>query len=106
MKRVKRFGIYQTSKVVAVIYFIITAIVMIPFGLFSAMFGTNTLIPGVPINGGIVMVFLPFIYAIAGFIFSAISCFVYNIIAQWTGGIEVEIETTGEINEVGNMLVE
>jgi len=33
MKRVKRFGVYQTSKVAAIIMFFIALIFMVPFGL-------------------------------------------------------------------------
>ena len=35
---------------------------------------------------------MPIIYGAIGFIFGLISGFVYNLIAKWIGGIEVEVE--------------
>ncbi len=35
---------------------------------------------------------MPVIYGAIGFIFGLISGFVYNLIAKWVGGIEVDIE--------------
>lgn len=49
-------------------------------GMFGAVFG------------GIFMIFLPFIYAIMGAVMFAISALLYNLIAKYVGGIEVEID--------------
>ena len=35
---------------------------------------------------------MPFIYAIMGFVGGIVSAFVYNLIARWVGGVEVEVE--------------
>lgn len=35
---------------------------------------------------------VPFIYAAFGFIGGVIGAFIYNVIAKWIGGIEVEVE--------------
>ena len=35
---------------------------------------------------------LPFLYAAIGFVGGALSAFVYNLIAQWLGGIELELQ--------------
>jgi hypothetical protein len=44
-------------------------------------------------SGGMMFI-LPVLYAFFAFIFTAIMCWVYNLVAGMTGGIEVEIETT------------
>ncbi|MHB1278610.1 MAG: hypothetical protein ACYC1Q_09430 [Bacteroidia bacterium] len=93
MKRIKRFGVYQTAKVAAIIYFLIAAVFMLPFGLIFSMVGTDKF-PGFPFGGVIFFIFLPFFYGIIGFIMTAISCLIYNMVSGWTGGIEVEVETT------------
>jgi hypothetical protein len=36
--------------------------------------------------------FLPFLYAFFGFISGVIGAWIYNLVAGWIGGIEVEIE--------------
>ncbi|MDZ4714062.1 MAG: hypothetical protein SH819_01215 [Cytophagales bacterium] len=95
MKRIKRFGIYQTAKVTAVIYFLVSAIIMIPIGLFMSMMGPmmdRADVSPFPFGGGMVLIFLPFIYGVVGFVFTAIACAIYNLISGWTGGIELEFE--------------
>ncbi|HMG16861.1 MAG TPA: hypothetical protein VK590_15500 [Saprospiraceae bacterium] len=91
MKRVKRFGVFQTSKVCAIIYFLVSLVIVIPIGLFISTMGggSSSLMP----FSGMMLLAIPFIYGILGFILTAIACLIYNLIAKWTGGIEVEIET-------------
>ena len=36
--------------------------------------------------------FMPVIYGVMGFIFGIISAAIYNLVALWIGGIEVEVE--------------
>ena len=36
--------------------------------------------------------FMPVFYGVFGFIFGVISAAIYNLIARWIGGIEVEVE--------------
>lgn len=103
MKRVKRFVVYQTSKVAAIIIFLITLVFVVPFAIvgsiFGSMFGGNDFFPGFPIAGIFLVVLLPVFYAVFGFISTAISCAVYNLIAKWTGGIELEFEEVIENKE-------
>jgi len=37
-------------------------------------------------------IFMPIFYAVFGFIFGIISAAIYNLVAGWIGGIEVEVE--------------
>ena len=37
-------------------------------------------------------VFVPIIYAAMGFVFGALGALIYNVVAKWVGGIEVEVE--------------
>lgn len=96
MKRVKKFGVYQTAKVAAVICFLLTAVVFIPmFGIMSMISGSSDPSPLV----GFFVLLTPFKYGLFGFIFTAIGCLLYNLISKWTGGIELEFETTEEHTE-------
>ena len=36
--------------------------------------------------------FMPVIYGVMGFIFAIIRAAIYNLVARWIGGIEVEVE--------------
>jgi hypothetical protein len=99
MKRVKRIGVFQTSKVVAIIMFFISLIFMIPFVLIGSLIGEmlGDFIPGFYFGGGLFFIFIPFSYGIFGFISTAISCLIYNLIAKWTGGIELEFDVVEEV---------
>lgn len=88
IKRIKRFGIYQTSKVSAAVYFVLTMIILLPFGLIASLFGNSL---GFPLGGFIFI--LPFVYGFVGFIVTALCCAIYNWIVRYTGGIEMEVET-------------
>lgn len=99
MKRVKKLGVYQTSKVAAVIFFLLSLVIILPVSLIANTFnhmGANQGFPGFPFGGTMFFILLPILYAFFGFITTAISCLVYNLVAKWTGGIELEFETIDE----------
>ena len=95
MQRIKKVGVFQTSKVAAVIYFLLAAVFMIPFGLFTSFAGGDE-IPGIPFGGGLFFIFLPILYGLMGFVMTAVTCLIYNLVSNWTGGIEVEFENNEE----------
>jgi len=95
MAQIKSFGVVQTAKFAAVVYFIVFVIFMIPFRLITMTTTSTTRIERgmLEIVLGILYILLsPVFYAIMGFVFVAIGCQVYNIIAKHIGGIEIEIE--------------
>ena len=83
-KQIKHISVFQTSRVLAIIYGVI-AIVFMPVLLIPAL-GDNG-------NGSMVVFSLvaPIVYAILGFMFTALFCWIYNIIAKYTGGIEFSL---------------
>ena len=95
MSQVKRFGIYQTAKFSAALYFIVTAIMMIPLGFMilatDIAMGDNLGAFGAAFGMGFLFI-IPFIYAVISFVMVAISCLIYNGVAHCVGGIEIEIE--------------
>jgi len=84
-QRIRRFGVGQTAKVLGVLYTLL-GLVFLPFVLVAAMFAPNE--AGLGIGFAVA---LPVIYGLAGFVFTAIGCLTYNLVAGWLGGIEVEI---------------
>jgi hypothetical protein len=96
MVRIRRFNVVKTATVVALMYIVIVAIFAIPFLL---IFG----IAGVSLNGGpnvgagivgilVAGVFIVLFYGLLGWVFTAIACLIYNLVAGWVGGIEVEVD--------------
>ena len=81
---IKKLGVLSVAKLQAVLM----AIVGFIAGLSFAVFG-DILFPGL---GLLTIVIMPIIYAIMGFIGGAIGAFLYNIVAGWVGGIEIEFE--------------
>ncbi len=85
--QIRRFGIGQTAKVMGVLYALMGLLVLPIFLVASAFAPRETgFRPGF-------VVALPIVYGVAGFILSAIACAVYNIVAGFVGGIEVELES-------------
>ncbi|MGB9379178.1 hypothetical protein [Candidatus Binatus sp.] len=91
MHEIKSFKIFQTAKVVAVIYAVMFAIFgVIEFLAFMRMG------PRRPPHMAIVLVVMPIVGAIFSFIGVAISCWVYNMIAPRIGGIAFDLEPRSE----------
>jgi hypothetical protein len=98
-KRIKKIAPLQLGKILAITYGLLS-LVMVPF--FLAFSAVASLVPKpegsppmLPMMLGMGMGFLiiaPIVYAIMGFVTGVIGAFVYNLVAQWVGGIEVEVE--------------
>jgi Transmembrane domain of unknown function (DUF3566) len=85
MSQIRRFGIGQTAKVVAVLYALM-GLVFVPFFLIAAMYS-----PKYTGFGPGLALLLPIFYGVLGFIFTAIGCAIYNFVAGLVGGVEVEL---------------
>ena len=92
MYRISRFGVVKTATMVALIYVIVIAIFAVPAAIVVLALrrpedaGAGAV--GVVIGG----VLIAIVYAAVGWIFTAISCAIYNLAARWIGGIEVQVE--------------
>ena len=98
MTQIKSFGILQTAKFMAVMYFISTAVFAIPAGIIISLVGASSS-QGNPILGslsGFGMLLIPVAYGAMGFVVVAIGCLFYNLVAKFVGGIEIEIQTEEE----------
>ena len=89
MQQIKSFGILQTAKFSAAMYFVIGAVFAIPMAVISIL----TAVIGGQSNAwfGVLFIFVPIFYAVIGFAMMALMCWVYNLVAGWIGGIEIEL---------------
>jgi hypothetical protein len=86
-QRIRRFGVAQTAKVLGVLYLLV-GLCLSPLFLLTARFAPNEGALGFGVGFALV---LPVLYGLGGFVFTAIGCLIYNLIAGWVGGIEFEI---------------
>ena len=88
MKEVKRIGVLSLGK----IFGIVGAIFGVIAGLLLALFGGAL---GEPFLGGnwfVQLIGLTIFYAIASFVGGVIYAALYNLVAGWVGGVEVELD--------------
>jgi hypothetical protein len=94
MYSIRRFGVVKTATIVALMYVVVTAVIFIPIVLISGIaalaFGGEALAAaaGFAIAGVLLAIF----YGGVGWVFTAIACVLYNVVAGWVGGIELQLE--------------
>lgn len=86
-KQIVNVSMLQTSKVVAAIYFVVS----IPIVAVMALVLMATHMPGMGMG---MLLMLPVMYAVGGFLFTLLGTFIYNLVASQLGGIEF---TTSEV---------
>jgi hypothetical protein len=74
---------------VGILYFTIALILVPFFYLATRNAAPEQALPGVAFVLG------PFIYAVIGYLGTAVGCWLYNIIAGWSGGISLTLEQDG-----------
>jgi hypothetical protein len=102
-RRVKRIAPLQAGKMLGVLYTCL-GLIFLPFFMLAAAAGAfaqhaqgaqgaatapGAIVAGVMFGMGL---FMPVIYGVMGFILGIITAFIYNLVARWIGGIEVEVE--------------
>jgi hypothetical protein len=85
-KQLIRISILQSSKIATAMYVLLGFIYTL-IGIPMIIFGSNQLR-----IMGIIYCLMPIIMGIFGFICFVISAALYNVLAKWLGGIEVEIK--------------
>lgn len=93
-RRIKRIAPLQLGKMLAVLYGIM-GLLFLP--LFLIMSGVAAQVPaeqrvGIMAFGMGFALFMPIMYAAMGFVFGALGALLYNVVAKWIGGIEVEVD--------------
>ena len=89
-KRLKHIDPLQLGKVLATLYGCLSLII-VPFiiviSLVAANSGHGSAFPGI-----ILLIFVPVIYAVVGFVGGVIMAALYNLLAAFTGGIHFTLE--------------
>ncbi len=88
-KRVSRIAPWQAGKLFAVIYFMLSLLLVIPMALVIS-FAPLPASGKPPFSSG-ALIFLPVLYALAGLIFVPLGCWVYNLAAKLVGGLQISV---------------
>ncbi|HVZ64337.1 MAG TPA: hypothetical protein VG936_07185 [Lacunisphaera sp.] len=98
-RRIKKFAPLQLGLMLGVTYALIS-LVIIPFMLVFFLIGGlaakangASQAPFMFGFGAIFIIFIPVLYGVMGFIGGVIGAFIYNLVAKWIGGVEVEVES-------------
>ena len=87
MAVLRRIGVLSVAKVTAVIFAIVGLVVAVPFGLVVMARGAAAELSLLWLVG------LPILYAAGGFVGGALYAWLYNVVAGWIGGIELDLES-------------
>lgn len=96
MKEIKKINALSVAKMfglsMTILGFIVGLIVGFVMFVIGSVFGSTngfatTLAPCLGIIGFLI---IPFLYGAIGFILGALSTLIYNLLASWVGGIEIE----------------
>ncbi len=91
----KKLGVWSVAKLQAILMAIMGFFLGIFFVLITAMGGTSSTVATpettmFQVAGYFSIIILPIFYGIIGLVTGAIGAWLYNLIAKWVGGIEME----------------
>ena len=96
MVKITKVDPFSLAKILGILYAFFGLIIGILMSLFmvvpSSMMGSAGGFSGLLMGLGVIIT-VPVFYGIMGFISGIIMAIPYNIIANWIGGLEVEVET-------------
>ena len=91
IQRIRRLGVGQMAKVMGALYFLIGILFAAIMGLFGSMIPTAGE-ESAALFGGMFLIALPLIYGFFGVVAGALIAWLYNVVAGFTGGLEMELE--------------
>ncbi len=91
-KRLRKISAHQTAKVMTYV-FVLVALPFIILGLLIGGFSStgNSPTGGTP-SGPVVLLIAPFIFGVLGYSLTFLASLIYNVIAHFTGGIEIQLD--------------
>ena len=93
-QQISRLSPHQNGKVFAVLMTVTSLIFLVPMFLIASAFMPEG--KGMPV---LMMVLLPAIYLVVGYLGTALACAIYNLVAKVIGGIEFEARPASTGNQ-------
>ena len=92
VRRVSPLSVAKISGVLYAIFGLIAGCFISLFSLVGSAFAPKDAgLPGMLFGVGAIIL-LPIVYGLLGFIFSLIGAALYNLIAGWVGGVEIDVQ--------------
>jgi len=89
----KRIGVLSLAKIYAVLMGVVGFVIGVVYTIMGSVLSAVTQQPGIGIGMGVLgIIVMPVLYAVLGFISGAVGAWVYNLVAGWIGGLELEFE--------------
>lgn len=80
-KEIRSISILKTSRILGILCLILISFILFPLGIMAMV--TEGF------SAGLVFLSLPFIYGFGVYLFCIVSCWIYNLLVPFVGGIEV-----------------
>ena len=94
MHILKSVGVMSVAKIMGLLYGCM-GLIFAPFFLIIGLAGSFAGQKDFPFAGAIgviLAILMPFLYGAMGFIMGALGALLYNVLAKWVGGFELELE--------------
>jgi len=92
--KLKKIEPLKAGYVSGLLYLLISVIIIVPFTLLGSIVGTKENVLGM-----FVVIIIPIIYGIVGFLGGLITAALYNFVAKNIGGLEIEVEKIEDFTE-------
>ena len=100
MKTLKSVGVMSVAKMAGAIHValgLLLAPAFLMMGMIGSMAGQHPN-PFGAIGGVALAVIAPILYGVMAFVIGAIMALLYNLVAKWIGGIELEVQSSDPSN--------
>ena len=103
-RRITRISVHKTSLTAASMYGvvifaigIILTVVITPIALLAGRATGADVSAGIWLAGALAFtIFGTIFYTLAAYVFTALTAFIYNLVVNWTGGIEIEVSDSDD----------
>ena len=96
--KLKKIDPVKWATITAAVYAIISLVIIVPMFLFMSVLGASTGLEEAGLGilgGGLMIIFLPIIYGVLGFIFGLIGAYIFNFVLSKTDGLDMDFEKMG-----------
>ncbi|GIX22860.1 MAG: hypothetical protein KatS3mg122_0091 [Caldimonas sp.] len=86
-RRIQRLSPHQNGKVAGLMMALVSLVILVPFMLIL-----GSIMPHGERMPWLMVLILPVLYLVLGYIGTVLACWVYNLVAGWVGGIEYDAQ--------------